>query len=363
MKKLGFAIFLSIAAFSSVVGVWPPTAPSKGSRVHQNFDIHSPDIDSAEAAPHRVAMLFPLLLAYATVDEGVENICCVMKFDKFVAENSLLGRVYPRVSSLSLCSNNFQPDVEKLMSLNPDAVFVLPGYARPFANMGISGISEIIFNPNEHERDDARIWRLVGHVAHKERRAADLMNDLYRELDTFRELAPDAGAPLLRVLPVVSIRMDAWSIGRRNFFLNNIMTRAGGENPARDQNFSGEINIEQMMLLDPDVIILVPSVLASTTPGTFYNDPIWRQIRAVRDKRVYLMPATTSYNQPVDERLILNWMAEIFRPEVMPRRARGLYREVYRAVYNFDLSDEEIDNALFLNENSVSAGYERFFRS
>jgi iron complex transport system substrate-binding protein len=141
------------------------------------------------------------------------------------------------------------------------------------------------------------------------------------------------------------------------------MTRAGGENPARDQNFSGEMNIEQMMLLDPDVIILVPSVLASTTPSTFYNDPRWRPIRAVRDKRVYLMPATTSYNQPVDERLILNWMAEIFRPEVMPRRARGLYREVYRAVYNFDLNDEEIDNALFLNENSVSAGYERFFRS
>jgi len=46
----------------------------------------------------------------------------------------------------------------------------------------------------------------------------------------------------------------------------------------------------------------------------------------------------------------------------MPRRLRAEYKETYQEVLHYALSDDDIDRAIYLNENSHSAGYERFMR-
>ena len=40
----------------------------------------------------------------------------------------------------------------------------------------------------------------------------------------------------------------------------------------------------------------------------------------------------------------------------MPRRLRDEYRETYQEVYHYAISDDEIDRAIYLDENHHSAG-------
>lgn len=67
-------------------------------------------------------------------------------------------------------------------------------------------------------------------------------------------------------------------------------------------------------------------------------------------------------NEPVEDPLLIEWMAEVFYPDIMPRRLREEYKETYWDVYHYHISDDEIDKAIFLDENCRSAGYERFVR-
>jgi hypothetical protein len=73
------------------------------------------------------------------------------------------------------------------------------------------------------------------------------------------------------------------------------------------------------------------------------------------------MPNTSILNEPVDHTLALIWLAEILHPS-LPHMTRAAYREIYAQAYHHDLTDAEIDAALYVGANSGSAGYARFSR-
>jgi hypothetical protein len=43
---------------------------------------------------------------------------------------------------------------------------------------------------------------------------------------------------------------------------------------------------------------------------------------------------------------LLDWLAEIIHPDAMPRRLRAEYRETYREVFHYGLTDDAIDRAI-----------------
>lgn len=350
-----------IAIISTLVGLMPPSVLT--ARAALTPGIHESDLDRGNAdSPHRVAMVFPLLSTYTTIDEGTHNICCALEEDRFLAGHSLLSHVYPSTRDISLSGSMFHPNLETIMYLKPDAVFVSRAFAEPLEKIGTPGLNEIVFDPSQRERDSAKIWDLVGRVAKKSPRANTLMSKLLESLKDLESGKVEETTFPVRALPVVATGAGTWSVGRKNFFLNNLMQLVGGINPARNQSFLGNIGIEQLIKMDPEVIILIPSWSVPSNPQALYDDPLWQPIRAAQHRRVYLMPAVSSFNQPVDEQLTLSWMREIFHPTSTSRTTRQLYRDVYQNIYRYDLSDEEIDQALFLKENIVSAGYERFTR-
>ena len=99
-----------------------------------------------------------------------------------------------------------------------------------------------------------------------------------------------------------------------------------------------------------------------TTMRQIAGRPEFQSLRAVRERRAYRLPLHTYMNEPVEDRMLLTWMAEVFYPDVMPRRVREGYKETYQEVYHYAISDDEIDKAIYLDENRLSAGYDRFLR-
>ncbi len=94
-----------------------------------------------------------------------------------------------------------------------------------------------------------------------------------------------------------------------------------------------------------------------------YATPKFTALRAVRERRVYKLPSSAFSTQAVDDALLFRWLAEVFYPDRVHPGLREQYRQAYRAIYRYELSDAEIDRALLLQDNSPSAGYERFART
>jgi iron complex transport system substrate-binding protein len=116
---------------------------------------------------------------------------------------------------------------------------------------------------------------------------------------------------------------------------------------------------ERILAMDPDFIFLMAS---GKSPQEFMANPLWRGLKAVRDKRVYrtlgmggggLMGLTY---QPVSVR----WMAEIVYPHKLKPQVREQLRELYFPRFGYRMSDAEIDADLHLDVNAGSDGYARF---
>ena len=141
--------------------------------------------------------------------------------------------------------------------------------------------------------------------------------------------------------------------------LNHVIESAGGINPVIQYSYFSQIGFEGILALDPTVIIVVSQDKGATIKELL-NQPQLQPLKAMRQRMVYLMPSYSGYNSTIDEPLLLSWMLEILRSNTMPLITRDMYRRLYHESFQYDLSDEEIDEALRIPENSQSYGYERF---
>ncbi|MEJ0039487.1 MAG: hypothetical protein WDO68_26155 [Gammaproteobacteria bacterium] len=154
-----------------------------------------------------------------------------------------------------------------------------------------------------------------------------------------------------------------WNSGQRGFNANMRMLKA--YNTAENFVFRGDgSNMETLIGFDPDVVFLTVFNNVSTA-SDLYADPRMQSIRAVRDRRVYRMPnGAARMSGPVEEPLLLQWMAELIHPDMKPRvPLRTAIRNAYREVFGYEMSDADIDTMLRVEENGVSVNYSRFNRS
>jgi hypothetical protein len=66
------------------------------------------------------------------------------------------------------------------------------------------------------------------------------------------------------------------------------------------------------------------------------------------------------YNGPVDDALLIRWMAEILYPQLMPTRIRESVRQTDQTVYGVRLGEADIDRLILADRNSLSEIYEHY---
>jgi iron complex transport system substrate-binding protein len=120
---------------------------------------------------------------------------------------------------------------------------------------------------------------------------------------------------------------------------------AGAINVAAVPGASGPVAVSRQQIQDwnPDIII-------AESPA-FYEallrDPAWRTLAAVRNKHVYLEPATPFGwidDPPGVNRLIgLYWLSVLLYPGDNQNDVRSLAQDFYDKFYGIKLSDKQID--------------------
>lgn len=310
---------------------------------------------SSVAAPRRIVAYASVLEALATIDESASRVIAAPDYLRVGVRENLISKVFPALSSISAAGNSTIPDPEGIMALNADTVIAWRGILGNLRQIGFPNILEVRQPGAEVGAALNETWQLLGEVLRKQARS-DFLIDSYRS--RMKAIATEYAATRpLRVIVIIPIR-GHWRVGGRRFYLNRLLKLVGAVNVAASPA-DGPADAEQIFSYDPDVILLL-NTPGGASPEEFYDNRIWSAVRAVRQRRVYTMPTRSTYNAPVDEPLLAQWLVDVFRSKGSEERTRESYTTTYANVYDYALSDTDLAWALREEENKASAGYARF---
>ncbi|GEO82866.1 ABC transporter substrate-binding protein [Pararhodospirillum oryzae] len=318
----------------------------------------------ASLPAHKMVTFNSALWMLLTLDQGTDRVAGASASTVRVVTTGLLGKAFPqaaRVPDTVAADGFFLPNVEAILALAPDAVLQWVGRNDPayLAPLERAGLPVVGLRENQSDADYIATARLLGTLSGQPGRAEALVERyqaLYAALA--RDLASLVGERRPKVLYLWKDR-PLIPIGGGSFY-GALLERSGGENAAASLSRWGAVTMEQILVWNPDVVLLF--CCGPARPQALYEDPAWRAVRAVRERRVYKVPMGGSrFADLIEGPLFSRWLAELLHPG-LPSRLRQDLRETYRAIYGLTLSDDDLDRTLHARANALSAHYKRFLR-
>jgi iron complex transport system substrate-binding protein len=124
------------------------------------------------------------------------------------------------------------------------------------------------------------------------------------------------------------------------------LERLGARNVAEMPGGLATVSPEQVLGWDPEIIIAIDPAFV----GSVRADPLWKNVRAVRDGRVYLVPQApfpwVDFPPSVNRLIGLKWLGRIFYPEQFPEDLRQETRAFYTLFYHQAPTEAQLDTLL-----------------
>ncbi|KZX15398.1 iron ABC transporter substrate-binding protein [Methanobrevibacter filiformis] len=107
------------------------------------------------------------------------------------------------------------------------------------------------------------------------------------------------------------------------------------------------VTMEQVIKWNPDVIITTDANFYNNT----YNNPNWKDVKAIKNKEVYLSPSSPFnwFDRPPGANCIIGipWTAKVLYPyKFNDVNLKEITKEFYSEFYHYELNDEEVKNIL-----------------
>ncbi|MEY3553540.1 MAG: hypothetical protein RL735_1888 [Pseudomonadota bacterium] len=192
--------------------------------------------------------------------------------------------------------------------------------------------------------------RMLGDLLDARARAEELAayaENLFTRVDKLLATKPESQRPRV----YLARGPNGLETGLKGSINTEIIERAGGQNVAvSNDGRRGIANIspEQLLLWDPNIVITWDRIFFANLAQK--KDPLWQNIRAVREGRVYLAP-TAPFGwidrPPSLNRLIgLAWLAHVLHGADFPLDIADEARRFYRLFYQVDMSEAQLSNLL-----------------
>jgi len=274
--------------------------------------------------------------------------------DRIVAQPSMrrfpnLLKMYPRFAATEDAGSFENVSIERIMTLKPD--LVIAGITSPRANRKIETLGIPLVTAAIGRADiDALLdeFRMMGRVFGTEKRAAELVSFWKERLSFIRKRV--SGIPLSKRKRVFYLGSAAsLSTDGRLWWGQHFISAAGGVNVAADIGPARQVTVEQLLVWNPDVIVIHTDRSPGSTDGTVRGNPRMKNVKAVKDNRVYPCPVGAFWwDRPSPEAILgILWLAKTLYPE----RMKGL-----------DLKKETVSFYKRFHDYGLSAGeYESFF--
>lgn len=232
--------------------------------------------------PQSIALCYRVVIRFLlNLDQG-DKITGIGKTEDFLQE------LQP---SLANCMDVGKgvADIEALAELKPDLFFHKASdrdTLEAVEEIGIPAVGIDVETPEEM----ITALDLMGKVCGAEEKAEQLIGYYNKKLDETEKLVASVKEKKTAVLMGSSIG----KVADKTMLQGEMIRRAGGLNCA-DELEASELwpsaGAEQIFSWDPDYIFITGSESANYTAEDILKDPAWSEMKAVKQKHVYVMPA------------------------------------------------------------------------
>ena len=128
-----------------------------------------------------------------------------------------------------------------------------------------------------------------------------------------------------------------------DMYQTDIIRAAGGVSvSSKLKGYWNDVNIEQVALWDPDVIIVPPYGGASVEAITESSE--WQILEAVQERQVYQMPKlVVPWDTPAPDSILgIVWIAQLINPESINIDCATEAEYFYNTFYNYPITKEEL---------------------
>jgi iron complex transport system substrate-binding protein len=314
-----------------------------------------------DAPAQRVVTIpMPAASLLIALDGGPARLAGVQASSAKAIRDEVLGEFYPdaRAISADVASDSFAPNVEAILKLKPDLVVQWgdrgPDLVAPLENAGVK-----VVGLKYGAQQDLETWmRILGEAIGKPDRAAQLIEWHHSAQDDLKARAAKLPAAKPKILYFNRLKGDLRVAGAgtyNDFYISMV----GGQNPAAGLKGLAPVNAEQVAAWDPDIVLV--GNFDEARPADVYANPAWRDLSAVRSKRVYQVPLGGYRWDPPNQEspLMWWWLAELAHPQAFDFDLRAETKRRYGFLYGREPTDAQLDKILRTDLNRGATGYDR----
>jgi len=213
----------------------------------------------------------------------------------------------PEVSRLPTVGPSFSPNVEVILSLEPDLVLGPGDWGGERGKLESAGITVLTTPLISRIPDIFSTMRTVGMVLGLKEQADALIGRIAEEIVTIEALTL-AEEPIRAAFLYASMPDTPPYAAGSGAIENELILRAGGVNVFCDVQGFPQVSLEEVVSRNPEVIFTAPSQIENITSNT-----LLKSVSAVKNGRVYGINAAWITSTKVPE--VLKQMGTFLHPE------------------------------------------------
>lgn len=348
--------FVTAAASVVLVLSAANTAPAEpiSFKDHRGVEI------TLESPPRKVATIVrsgPIL--FRAVGGTADNIASVNpSFFKRDYVAGLYGELLPELGQLppTAAIEGFVPNIEALLEIGPDVVVQwMSEDFEPLERVGLKTVGWDCCTEQNRRDYITSTGYMTGRSEHArtilalQDASAETMKARFADMDAedrVTALYIDQFADQIRII----------ANGSQDLSLSGV-TNAAADGTGQ---WWKTIDLEQLFAWNPNVI-LIPAYVQDLSPQTFYDNTLLQGLEAVKNKRVYKIPAFAGSPDAPEIYLSSPWLAAVAHGATAAPDVRSDVRSAYKAIYGIDASEHQLDDVLWMEQNQASAGYSDTF--
>ncbi len=253
--------------------------------------------------PQRVIALAPSITEIIFALDRQSCLAGITRYSDYPPETAGIPRVGVYV----------QPDLEKILALNPDLCIAIKDGNPEQVAKRLEGLNVPVYAVDPRNLDG--VMQTIGEIGDllgARKQAEALVGRMRSRIDFVRARVAEAATRprvffQIGISPIVSAGTDT--------FANEIIELAGGENLAKGETAYPRYSREQLLALSPDVIVITSMDRGGVFEAARAELEKWTQIPAARNHRIHLVDSNI-FDRPTP-RLVeaLELMARLIHPE------------------------------------------------
>lgn len=254
--------------------------------------------------------------------------------------------------------NASETNIEQLLKTKPDIVFMSLNdkLAKQISDLGIP-VVQLKITDLESLKECVRLTGTIvgGEAKENAEKYISYLDEKMKMIGNVTSKIPQEQRP--KILHIASF--SPLTVDGKDAIITSGIELAGGINVADITGNSKATSLEQVFQWNPDMIIMGrvlsgnglnnSASVSDTDAGKIMNDPIWNQLKAVKDKKVFINPdgAFSWDRYSAEEALQIQWMAKLINPDKfvdidMVKETRYFFKTFMK----YDLSEEEANKML-----------------